>query len=84
MEIFGWTISRREIDSLPTLQLVVTGIVVAAIAYPLGYLMIDVLHWISLTPEQSRDVYVCRVITGLLVMAPPGIGFMLWENWRND
>lgn len=48
--------SETEFPDSPPITLCIAGgaILPLLIAYPIGYLLIDVLRWITLTPEQMQ------------------------------
>lgn len=68
-------------NDLQTWQLALAGVVVMALGWPLGYLLIDALGWVELTLDQARDgnVHVARTLTGLLCLALP---VMVWKAWE--
>lgn len=77
MEIFGRTIEHNREYSLPISNLVGAMVLAVAVSYLVGYLLIDVLGWMTLTPGQANDgyVHVFRFFAGALVLALPMIGF---------
>lgn len=77
MEIFGRTIEHNREYSLPISNLVGAMVLAVAVSYPVGYLLIDVLGWITLMAEQANDGYmhVSHFFAGALVLALPMIGF---------
>ena len=68
-------------NDLQTWQLALAGVVVMALCWPLGYLLIDTLAWVQLNPDQGRDghVHVFRTLTGLLCLVLPMMTWMAWE-----
>lgn len=68
-------------NDLQTWQLALAGVVVMALCWPLGYLLIDTLGWVELNPGQARNGYVhfFRALTGLLCLALPMMAWMAWE-----
>lgn len=85
MRLFDWTIERNTEDSPPVWHLMVAMIFATSVGYSLGYLLIDVLIWITLTPEQFQggNIHFSRMFLGFLVMALPMMGWLAWES-RDD
>jgi hypothetical protein len=68
-------------DDLQTWHLALAALVVIALCYPLGYLLVDTLRAVSVNSAQARDgyIHVFRVLTGLLCLVPPMMAWMVWE-----
>lgn len=69
--------------NVPPMRLIAAACAVATcIGYSIGYLLIDALHWITLTAGQARDgnLHVFRVFVGFLVMAIP---MLIWQAWES-
>lgn len=86
MEIFGWTIERNYDDSLPMSYLFLGFAAMLLVAYPIGYLFIDILSWVKLSPEQLKGGFphVARILIGCFSMAIPGMIFMALDSPSNE
>lgn len=85
MEILNWIISQEVSHKLRTSHIWIITILVIAIAYPIGYLLIDVLDWISLTPEQLQNGFqhIARYLVGAASLVLPIMLLTLFDSDKN-
>lgn len=72
---------EQDEQGFPVWWIVSGAILAPLIAYPLGYLFIDVLRWVNLTPDQVQgDLHFCRSVVGALAIAIVGSPFIFFNG----
>lgn len=86
MKFLGWTIEQNKDDSLPNSYLLAACLTALVIAYLTGYLFIDVLSWLKLSPEQMQGgfPFVARVLIGCMVFGIPLAAYAEWDSNYNE
>lgn len=79
MNSFKWNMLKPNYKNIFSLPLLLIIVIVLTIAYPVGYLLIDNLNWITITPEQNIEWFqhALRYLIGAGVLVA---AIILWAS----